>query len=175
MKNNSVMQCCICNNEKTGEFIVIEGKKYHLGCISEIQKNNEELKKQIKDKKLIQGCECCEWFGICPHSYNGYDYKSQNEAALDKIQRIIDFGSNYDGYNTTENFERIMKTLLYYAKQSKEVLNGTKNQRKVISQNSLLKVKDKNFKCSCGCNVFTHYDNDDFECHLCGKTYNGCL
>ena len=45
--NNSVMKCCICNNEKSGEFITINGKKYHLCCIKQLQNNWNELKKYI--------------------------------------------------------------------------------------------------------------------------------
>jgi hypothetical protein len=36
-ENNSIMKCCICNNYKKGEFIVINDKKYHLDCITNLQ------------------------------------------------------------------------------------------------------------------------------------------
>lgn len=35
--NNSVMKCCICSNQNSGEFIIINNKKYHLSCIEELQ------------------------------------------------------------------------------------------------------------------------------------------
>ena len=50
MINNSVMKCCICNNKKTGEFITIEGKKYHLCCIQKLQSNWNSLKEWLKNK-----------------------------------------------------------------------------------------------------------------------------
>ena len=48
--NNSVMKCCICNNEKIGEFITINDKKYHLCCIEQLQNNWNELKKLIDER-----------------------------------------------------------------------------------------------------------------------------
>ena len=59
MINNSVKKCCICNNDNIGEFITINGKKYHLCCIEDLQKKAEladhykhlysEVKKQKDD------------------------------------------------------------------------------------------------------------------------------
>lgn len=51
--NNSVMKCCICNNEKTGEFIIIKDKKYHLCCIEQLQNNWNELKEWL-EKEIIE-------------------------------------------------------------------------------------------------------------------------
>ena len=51
MKNYSVKKCCICNNEKIGEFITYNDKKYHLCCIEQLQNNWNELKKWIKEYK----------------------------------------------------------------------------------------------------------------------------
>ncbi len=48
--NNSVKKCVICNNEKCGEFITINDKKYHLCCIEQIQNNWNELKKWLEEK-----------------------------------------------------------------------------------------------------------------------------
>ena len=50
MINNSVMKCCICNNEKIGEFITINDKKYHLCCIEDLQKKAEHQKQMIKSQ-----------------------------------------------------------------------------------------------------------------------------
>ena len=47
--NNSVMKCCICNNENTGRFITISGNKYHLICIENLQQENKRLKEAIKN------------------------------------------------------------------------------------------------------------------------------
>lgn len=42
-----MMKCCICNNEKCGEFITIDNQKYHLSCIA-------DLKNQLKNCQLQQ-------------------------------------------------------------------------------------------------------------------------
>lgn len=47
MKNNSVMKCCICNNEKICQFITIDNEKYHLCCIKQLKENWNNLKKDI--------------------------------------------------------------------------------------------------------------------------------
>jgi hypothetical protein len=49
--NNSVKKCCVCNNEKIGEFITINDNKYHLCCIEELQQENKELHNKI-DKAI---------------------------------------------------------------------------------------------------------------------------
>lgn len=50
MINNSVKKCVICNNEKCGEFITINDKKYHLCCIEQLQNNWNELKSWLKEQ-----------------------------------------------------------------------------------------------------------------------------
>lgn len=54
-ENNSIMECCICNNYKKGEFIVINDKKYHLGCITNLQEDlenkNNEIASLFNDKQ----------------------------------------------------------------------------------------------------------------------------
>lgn len=49
MKNNSVMKCCVCNNKKSGEFITIDNKKYHLCCIKRLKDNWNKLKEYITE------------------------------------------------------------------------------------------------------------------------------
>ena len=53
--NNSVMKCCICNNEKSGEFITINDKKYHLCCIEQLQKQYIDLKEHYNN---MFECHC---------------------------------------------------------------------------------------------------------------------
>ena len=53
MKNNSVMKCCVCNNEKMGQFITIDNKKYHLCCIKQLKDNWNELKKWLRIKDIL--------------------------------------------------------------------------------------------------------------------------
>lgn len=47
MLNNSVKKCCICNNEKIGEFITINDNKYHLCCIENLEQENNQLKERV--------------------------------------------------------------------------------------------------------------------------------
>lgn len=49
MKNNSVMKCCICNNKKSGEFITIDNKKYHLCCTKQLKDNWNKLRECLND------------------------------------------------------------------------------------------------------------------------------
>ena len=43
----------------------------------------------------------------------------------------------------------------------------------VVNNSVLLTVNGGNFRCKCGANVFTEYDNNTFKCHLCGREYEG--
>ena len=57
------------------------------------------------------------------------DYKSRCEKASDKIQYIIDYGFDYDGFNTVESLKGLIDMLVDYAKQSKNILqNGSDSQ-----------------------------------------------
>lgn len=59
MINNSVMKCCICNNEKMGEFITINDNKYHLCCIENLQQENNQLKEQCEKQRyaITENCD----------------------------------------------------------------------------------------------------------------------
>ncbi len=73
VKNCSVMKCCICNNGKSGKFITINDKKYHLCCIEQLQNNWNELKKWAEEEIRQSGSKYDRW---------GY------EACLDKMQEL---------------------------------------------------------------------------------------
>ena len=51
MINNSVMKCCICNNENIGEFIIINKNKYHLCCIEQLKEQRQELRSWLEEDK----------------------------------------------------------------------------------------------------------------------------
>ena len=81
MKNNSVMKCCVCNNKKSGEFITIDNKKYHLCCIKQLKDNWNKLKEFLKNtrKENLKWDKehNCEWKG-----YNAYS------ELLNKMQEL---------------------------------------------------------------------------------------
>ena len=88
--NNSVKKCVICNNEKCGEFITINDKKYHLCCIEQLQQENTQLKSVLKEirEKLKE------------HKYDlDYEpwgiYKIQGNILFDLV-KIIDKGIGED-------------------------------------------------------------------------------
>lgn len=94
-ENNSVMKCCICNNENIGEFIVIEDKKYHLNCITNLQEEN----KQLKELNVCVGCN------------NNPDYKSRNEKYKKVINEIKEKIDDYFGYDYKNESQARLDTI----------------------------------------------------------------
>lgn len=80
--NNSIMQCCICNNEKTGEFITINDNKYHLNCIEQLQQENKLLK-ELK-AKIIDGDDDIEL------TYDLGDYLCSIDCCLGQNHEICE-------------------------------------------------------------------------------------
>jgi hypothetical protein len=69
--NNSVKKCCVCNNEKIGEFITINDNKYHLCCIEELQQENEELHNKIDNAiELYKNCKAEDYCTLDLDMYN---------------------------------------------------------------------------------------------------------
>lgn len=56
------------------------------------------------------------------------DYKSRCEKASDKIQYIIDYGFDYDVFNTVESLKGLIDMLVDYARESKKILQGENNE-----------------------------------------------
>ena len=48
-------------------------------------------------------------------------------VALDKIQLLIDIGFDYDGYNDVDNLKMIIDELVSYARDSRAILKGDKD------------------------------------------------
>lgn len=46
------------------------------------------------------------------------------EKATNEIQYIIDYGFDYDGFNTVESLKSLIDMLVDYARKSKDILNG---------------------------------------------------
>ena len=47
----SEMKCCLCNGRKKGEFAIINGRKYHYCCITELSKRKDNF--DILEKNLV--------------------------------------------------------------------------------------------------------------------------
>lgn len=56
--NKAIKKCCVCGNNETGEFIIINNIKYHLLCIEKMQQENQQLKQQngflMKQDNILQ-------------------------------------------------------------------------------------------------------------------------
>lgn len=82
--------------------------------------NLQEIEKEHKN------CTRKHWQQKCAEHYaNEIIYKSRNEKAIDKIQYIIDYGFDYDGFNTVESLKGLIDMLVDYARQSKDILQGS--------------------------------------------------
>ena len=76
--NKSLKKCCICNNEKTGEFIIIDNEKYHLCCIKQLKEVVDKAIKLIKyNEKYRDGANC-------------YQFVDMVSEILDPLQRILE-------------------------------------------------------------------------------------
>lgn len=76
--NNLVKKCCICNNKKQGEFIIINNEKYHLCCIERLKDNWNKLKEYAKENLYFYS------------GYQGEDLETDVaiQGILDKMQEI---------------------------------------------------------------------------------------
>ena len=90
-----------------------------LNDITNLQQENDKLLKEnivIKDVK---------------YTVDEAIYKSRCEKANDKIQYIIDYGFDYDGFNTVESLKSLIDMLVDYARESKNILqNGSDDNDK---------------------------------------------
>ena len=55
-----------------------------------------------------------------------YDRENQMriDKAINKIDRIIDYGFDYDGFDNKEDLKKLIDMLVEYAKESKDILQG---------------------------------------------------
>ena len=58
-------------------------------------------------------------------------------------------------------------------KEIEELKEQLEKLKTIVDNNVLITVNGENFRCSCGANVFTKYNNNTFKCHLCGREYEG--
>ena len=52
------------------------------------------------------------------------DYKTRIDKAINKIDHIIDYGFDYDGFDNKEDLKKLIDMLVEYAKESKDILQG---------------------------------------------------
>ena len=71
------------------------------------------------------------------------------------------------------NREEIEDLITRKNKEINELKEQLEKLKTVVDNNVLITVDGHNFKCVCGANVFTKYDNNTFKCHLCGREYEG--
>lgn len=71
------------------------------------------------------------------------------------------------------NREEIEDLINKKNKEIDELKEQLEKIKTVVNNNVLITVCGNNFKCVCGANVFTKYDNNTFKCHLCGREYEG--
>ena len=96
-----------------------------------VKKTNpyEDYFKNVVKPKVLKGEEETldnKWKRLVPVAYREIIKEQQDkiDEALNKIQYIIDYGFDYDGFNTTESLKGLIDMLVDYARQSKDILNG---------------------------------------------------
>ena len=105
-------------NTRRIKCITIEESKQLLDYITNLQQENERLKENaIHNDKVVDKAK-----------WNEMIYKSRCEKASDKIQYIIDYGFDYDGFNTVESLKGLIDMLVDYARESKNILQGENNE-----------------------------------------------
>ena len=97
-------------------WVIMEGgvKTYNqdqIHCIYDYITNLE----QENSEQLDENLKLSKWL---------VKKQKRIEKARDKIQYIIDYGFDYDGFNTVESLKGLIDMLVDYAKQSKDILNG---------------------------------------------------
>lgn len=73
--------------------------------ITNLQEENKKLKEKLKNNGIVKTCENCEWFGVCPHSYREYDYKSKIDKAIEYIEKIFYVKSGLSPKQATDLLE----------------------------------------------------------------------
>lgn len=92
--------------------------------IDKLKEENERLKELNAELKAITKKPTPIDYAMIQKRYE--DYKSRCKKASDKIQYIIDYGFDYDGFNTVESLKGLIDMLVDYAKESKDILqNGS--------------------------------------------------
>lgn len=97
--------------------------------------------------------------------------------------RYEGFYVEYYKQTAPDNENKIVIEAKYCPICGRKLINDSseeKNNRKLVDDNviiTLTKPYERNFKCGCGCNVFSKYIEDNgkevFVCHGCNEEYTG--
>ena len=95
------------------------------------------LKVRIALKKLCEYANACDdYITTLQERINNQDFllKEQGvelkelyariDKAINKIDYIIDYGFDYDGFDNKEDLKKLIDMLVEYAKESKDILQG---------------------------------------------------
>ena len=127
--NTSVKKCCICNNKKNGEFILINNEKYHLCCIEQLSQENKELKSQLKGTTHCYDEEEHKNLKRQLNYLRSGEYYNQLKFERDMLQNVVDNGevSKEDKefidmtHRNTELLEQQKEFIKYLENESKEI------------------------------------------------------
>lgn len=89
--------------QSTKEELIEELKHTYLVKLNDFMRFLEE--EEIKNFKLIQ----------------------RIDKAINKVQYIIDYGFDYDGFNQVDRLKCLIDMLVDYARQTKNILRGESN------------------------------------------------
>lgn len=111
--NNSVKKCCICNNEKIGEFITINDNKYHLCCIEKLQQENNQLKDYIKELEENSGVLVSQvesWHKTADiYLEKSIRLQQESKELHNKIDKVIKIMEDYTLFSLSA--EKVMKII----------------------------------------------------------------
>lgn len=83
----------------------------------------DDKEQLIKELEKIADDKMRPVFNAMVDFKNKYDdLENKKEKALKNIQRIIDYGYDYDGFNDVENLKKLIDGLVAYAIEAKDIL-----------------------------------------------------
>lgn len=122
-------------------------------------------------------CEYCENINNNKKLVDTYLNKQKIEINIDKAF------NDYILIATIDNKYSTCVKINYCPNCGRKLIddsNEEKNNRKLVDNNVLITLTvpyERNFRCGCGCNVFSKYIEDDgkeiFVCHGCNEEYSG--
>ena len=93
------------------------------------------MNKEIEEiLNTLNGIASGDWIQMLPKEANlllSYIEQLENnrDKAIDKVQYIIDYGFDYDGFNKVESLKGLIDMLVDYARDTKKILKGDNNEK----------------------------------------------